>query len=49
VKENGSYKAPEPDLAKLAAEKAEVERLAEQSEWHNDHWNMGRNQHNDRV
>ena len=49
VKANGDYTAPEPDLAKLAKEKAETERLAEKSEWHQDNWNMGRNQHDDEV
>jgi len=41
--EGKPFKRPEPNLAKLAEDKAEVERLAEQSEWHNDNWNMGKN------
>ena len=49
VKANGAYTVPEPDLAKLAKDKAETERFAEKFEWHQDNWNMGRNQHDDEV
>ena len=41
------WKAPEPNLANIAKDKAEVERLAEKSEWHQDNWNMNRNQEDD--
>lgn len=49
VKANGVYSAPEPNFEKIAKDKAETERFAEKFEWHQDNWNMGRNQHDDEI